>query len=155
MAHHDLKIWPEYYEKVKRGLKTFEVRVTDRNFKEGDTVTLREYKNENKYYTGNEITFRIGYVYLHGTQWAIFSLLPLKESTKIETPVTKKRIDYPISKLKALAEEHMEKLKEAMRKMSEEDAELASDYEFLKNEIENHELYITQINNAIETLLKN
>jgi acyl-coenzyme A synthetase/AMP-(fatty) acid ligase len=37
---HTLKIWPEYYKEVESGLKTFEFRNNDRNFKTGDLVEL-------------------------------------------------------------------------------------------------------------------
>lgn len=92
MKTHELKIWPEYFEAVKEGRKTFEVRENDRHFKEGDTVVLKEFcppTNDHRYgrdmcnkYTGNELTFRIGYVFILTDlykQHAIFSLLPLEE----------------------------------------------------------------------------
>ncbi len=37
---HDLKTWPVYFDAVKRGEKTFEVRRDDRGFQKGDTVRL-------------------------------------------------------------------------------------------------------------------
>lgn len=40
---HDLKTWPEYFCPVKHGLKTFEVRYNDRDYKEGDRLYLREF----------------------------------------------------------------------------------------------------------------
>ncbi len=42
MAHHDYKCWPEYFEAVKRGHKTFEIRKDDRKPKPvaGDTMSL-------------------------------------------------------------------------------------------------------------------
>lgn len=41
--HHDLKIIEPYYTQVLIGNKTFEIRKNDRNFKVGDTITLRKY----------------------------------------------------------------------------------------------------------------
>lgn len=40
---HILKIWPQYYQAVADGSKTFEVRVNDRGFQKGDHVLLREF----------------------------------------------------------------------------------------------------------------
>lgn len=37
---HELKTWPVYFDAVKRGEKTFEVRRDDRGFQKGDTVRL-------------------------------------------------------------------------------------------------------------------
>lgn len=39
---HELKIKPQYYEDVKNGLKLFEVRKNDRDFKLGDILMLNE-----------------------------------------------------------------------------------------------------------------
>ena len=51
---HDLKIWPEHYDAIKRGDKTFEIRHTfDRNFKVGDTLILREWNPTTEEYTDN------------------------------------------------------------------------------------------------------
>jgi ASC-1-like (ASCH) protein len=38
IVKHDLKTWPEYFEKVLSGEKRFEIRKNDRHFKEGDTL---------------------------------------------------------------------------------------------------------------------
>jgi hypothetical protein len=40
---HDLKTWPEYYKDVAAGVKTFELRRSDRNYQVGDTLLLREF----------------------------------------------------------------------------------------------------------------
>lgn len=40
MNHHKLKIWPEHYNNVANGTKTFEIRVNDRGYQKGDTVSL-------------------------------------------------------------------------------------------------------------------
>lgn len=41
--HHELKIYPQFWRELVAGRKPFEVRRDDRNFKVGDTVSLKEY----------------------------------------------------------------------------------------------------------------
>lgn len=58
---HDLKIWPEYYISAAIGAKKAEIRINDRNYKEGDIVRFNKYipkdylgKNTNNgYYAGS------------------------------------------------------------------------------------------------------
>jgi len=90
---HCLKIWPQYYEAVASGDKTFEVRVNDRNFQRGDLVELRYFDPDFKrgvLFSESELTtmwdkkfprltFNIGYVLTLEDGIAVFSLLPLKE----------------------------------------------------------------------------
>lgn len=40
---HELKCWPQYFRYVAEGLKNFEIRKNDREFKVGDRLTLREF----------------------------------------------------------------------------------------------------------------
>ena len=83
MTHHELKTWPVYFKEILYGNKTFEFRHNDRDFKEGDTVTLLEWEwDGDTGYTGNEITKRIGYVLpvlsatlVYPGGYVIFSLL--------------------------------------------------------------------------------
>ena len=57
---HDLKIQPQYFNFVEAGLKRFELRKNDRDFKVGDLFILREYdKGE---YTGRCFIQSIGYI---------------------------------------------------------------------------------------------
>jgi len=73
--HHSLKIWPPYYEAVGSGRKTFELRKNDRGFQAGDTVTLREWDPDREKYTGNELTYQIGYVLPVDAERVVFSLV--------------------------------------------------------------------------------
>lgn len=65
---HKLKIWPEYYNEILTGKKTFEIRKTDKDYKVGDTLYLQEYnpkaKTENRDwgYTGNEMQVEVTYI---------------------------------------------------------------------------------------------
>lgn len=72
---HRLKIWPEYYKAVLDGSKKFEVRENDRGFRCGDMVVLQEFDTSINAYTGNEATFKIGYVHSIDAKRVAFSLL--------------------------------------------------------------------------------
>lgn len=68
---HDLKIWPEFFEAVCDGRKTFEFRDDDRDFEVGDTLLLREYVpptwvndevEEPAHYTGRSVRMTVTYI---------------------------------------------------------------------------------------------
>jgi hypothetical protein len=40
---HELKTWPESFNAIKDGRKTFDVRRADRDFQEGDVLILQEF----------------------------------------------------------------------------------------------------------------
>lgn len=60
---HDLKCWPEYFSDVESGIKTFELRVNDRNYRIGDLLFLREFCPEKQEYTGKKIMRFVSYVF--------------------------------------------------------------------------------------------
>lgn len=61
---HELKCWPQYFRDVIRGIKTFEIRLNDRNFKIGDQLILREYGMLYNEYTGESLTVEVMYILL-------------------------------------------------------------------------------------------
>ena len=62
MATIEKKIWPDFFENVESGRKTFEYRLADWDAHEGDTLVLKEWDPKTKDYTGREITKKIGSV---------------------------------------------------------------------------------------------
>lgn len=60
---HDLKIWPEHFNAIKAGDKTFEVRKDDRGFRVGEYLLLREWAPDTKAYTGRILVRRISLVH--------------------------------------------------------------------------------------------
>ena len=60
--HHVLKCWPEYFEAVASGAKTFEVRKHDRPFAVGDHIRLREWDPRTAHYTEREADFDVTYI---------------------------------------------------------------------------------------------
>jgi hypothetical protein len=73
---HHLKAWPEFFDAVADGRKTFEVRRNDRGYREGDIITLLRYEPERGSFTMDEggrtinLSRRITYV-LEGGQFGI------------------------------------------------------------------------------------
>lgn len=59
---HDLKILPKYFDLVKRGIKNFEVRKNDRDFKVGDMLELLEWDEKEYKYTGRNERRKIIYI---------------------------------------------------------------------------------------------
>ena len=59
---HSLKTVNPYFEAVWQGLKTFEVRENDRDYKVGDLLCLKEWDHKGERYTGREATVEITYI---------------------------------------------------------------------------------------------
>ena len=57
---HVIKILPAYFNAVKCGVKRFELRKNDRNYKSGDIVIMREWNGFE--HTGDEVAVTITYV---------------------------------------------------------------------------------------------
>jgi len=97
MTAHELKILPPYFEEVRKGRKTFEIRENDRDYQTGDTVILQEYDpaveglNREGRYTGRVAWFKIGYVtaYRQIPGYVVFSLLKL-DSRHIKGVLTRR-----------------------------------------------------------------
>ena len=55
------KVWPEYFQAILDGRKTYELRLADFECKPGDILVLKEWSPNTKEYTGRvlekEITF--------------------------------------------------------------------------------------------------
>ncbi len=59
---HTKKVWPEYFQKIIDGKKTYELRLADWECNDGDTLVLQEWNPETKDYTGREIKKEVTYV---------------------------------------------------------------------------------------------
>lgn len=57
---HELKISPNYFEKVVSKEKSFEVRYNNRNFRVGDILKLMEYTEGS--YTGRSVYAKVTYI---------------------------------------------------------------------------------------------
>jgi len=56
------KVWPEYFQKIIDGIKTYELRLADFECNPGDILVLKEWNPETKEYTGREIEKVVAYV---------------------------------------------------------------------------------------------
>lgn len=54
MTVHELKSWSSYFRAVVTGIKTFEVRRNDRDFRTGDVLVLREWDPKSGHFTGKQ-----------------------------------------------------------------------------------------------------
>ena len=62
MKTHEIKVWPSFYSDLVTYKKRFELRLNDRDYREGDLVTLKEWDNITKKYTGASFQVKIDYV---------------------------------------------------------------------------------------------
>lgn len=84
MTQHLLNCYPEYFDTIMDGTKTFECRYNDRDFKVGDELLLREYDPQ-KGYTYRCIVRKITYI--------LSDFIGLKDGYVI-LGVTNEPIDY-------------------------------------------------------------
>ena len=67
---HYLKTWPPVFQHMVDGLKRFEYRKNDRDFKVGDTLVLREWRPDSKQYSRREKFVTVRYI-MSGGQFGI------------------------------------------------------------------------------------
>lgn len=80
MQKIEKKVWPEYFEEVSSGKKTFELRLNDFEVNEGDILVLKEWDPNTKEYTGRELEKKVGYV----GKWKIDELTQFWSKEEIE-----------------------------------------------------------------------
>lgn len=76
---HEVKIWPEYFMPLVELKKRAEFRYNDRDYREGDTLKLREWSPLTKTYTGRSAKAVITHVDTGGAipeSYALLSLSP-------------------------------------------------------------------------------
>ena len=62
MRKIEKKAWPELFEKVKKGEKTFDLRLDNFTCKIGDILVLREWNPKRGEYTGRVLEKKITFV---------------------------------------------------------------------------------------------
>lgn len=56
------KIWPQFFDAIDSGKKTYELRLADWECKEGDELLLREWDPKTKKYTGRETVKKVKFI---------------------------------------------------------------------------------------------
>ncbi len=84
---HALKTWPEPFEAVRAGRKTFEYRLNDRDFQVGDCLVLQEYNPEYDSLTRECVSMRVVYIAAGGKfgippKYCVMSVEPWDLPTK-------------------------------------------------------------------------
>lgn len=86
MQTHDLKIQKQFYDRIREGSKSFEVRRHDRDFQVGDELILDLVDDDGNYVEGcDPIIKRISYI-LRGGNFGIdedYSVLGLVNDTQM------------------------------------------------------------------------
>ena len=82
---HELKILPQYFDKVLDREKTFEIRKNDRDFQVGDIVKLKEWSKFLEKYTGRELLAEITYItnYEQKEGYVVFSTRILEDKRDV------------------------------------------------------------------------
>lgn len=62
MSTHQLKVWPEYFDALWDGRKSFEFRDNDRGFEVGDLLDLRGWDPKAADYTGDMLLRRVTFL---------------------------------------------------------------------------------------------
>lgn len=62
MTVHTVKSWSHFFDAIKAGDKTHDLRHNDRNYQVGDILDLMRYDNINGCYTGDSCQVEITYI---------------------------------------------------------------------------------------------
>ncbi len=62
MRRIEKRLWPDGFQRVLDGKKTYELRLGDFKIDEGDILVLREWDPETSSYTGRELERQVGHV---------------------------------------------------------------------------------------------
>lgn len=107
---HEVKCLPEYFQAVKRGDKTFEIRYNDRDYQVGDTLIICEWDNDRQQFTGDRVTRTISYMtdFEQGPGFVVLGLRsipsPAEERYREAMQKAIKVLDMPVSSVKIEAQ---------------------------------------------------
>jgi hypothetical protein len=78
---HELKTIEPYFLQLHLGVKDFELRKFDRDYKVGDTLILKQYNAVKRTFTGQSVIREIKYILTDATQFGLmdgYCILGLK-----------------------------------------------------------------------------
>lgn len=84
MKVHHIKVESKFWDRVKIGVKPWEVRLNDRDYQTGDQVVLREWSPIKKEFTEEYKLYNITYL-LQGKQYGLkkgYCIFTLESTTK-------------------------------------------------------------------------
>lgn len=99
MKIHELKLDDKYFNDVRDGIKTFEIRKNDRDFKAGDLLALSRYGNgsyltkENRFknekvdiHDAETLLMRVDYIsdYEQKDDYVVMSISPFKTDDEVD-----------------------------------------------------------------------
>ena len=84
LQKHELKTVPPYFDLILEGDKTGEMRYNDRYFQVGDRIIFKEWIEQERRYTGRELTAKITHI-LFGGQFGIESGWVMLSFTLVNT----------------------------------------------------------------------
>lgn len=75
---HSVKVWPEFFQALWTGAKSFEIRLNDRNYAVGDYLDLHEYDPQANKYLDRTMRRRITYLtdFLQKDGYVVLQLAP-------------------------------------------------------------------------------
>lgn len=62
MKKIEKKTWPDLFQKIVEGKKTFDLRLNDFDIDEGDILVLKEYDPKTQTYSGRILEKKVGFV---------------------------------------------------------------------------------------------
>jgi len=83
---HHVKCWPDLFQATLDGMKTFEFRKNDRDYRTGDFIMLHEWSPRTEEYTDRKFSIRIGFM-LTGMGvpegWCVFAIHPAEIPARV------------------------------------------------------------------------
>lgn len=61
-SRHTVKCWAPFFQAVKSGSKTHEIRLDDRGYQVGDVLELHEFDPKTETYTGGVLAREVTYI---------------------------------------------------------------------------------------------